>query len=146
MELKTIILRMINMYFIIYGGSIIATLLFCLLFYPDVQFGLDYFSEMLLFSLLGDIPFLVFYSKRELTETELRVRKIIHLMLLEIVLLTAGKRLDMYSGVKEGAVFVITILGIYALISFLMIAQNTKVADQINKKLEERRKEKKVGE
>lgn len=57
MELRELIKRLIISYPIIYGCSIMATFVFCLVFDPDSVFGMDYLGKMFLFALAGDLAF-----------------------------------------------------------------------------------------
>lgn len=54
---------------------------------PEQTFGYEAFAAPLLYGLVGAIPNLVLYSKRELKVKELLVRKILQLILIEIGIL-----------------------------------------------------------
>ncbi len=67
MELREIIKKLIISYPIIYGCTMMAAFVCCLVFHPDAVFGIDYLGKALVFALAGDLPSLVFCSKRELS-------------------------------------------------------------------------------
>lgn len=140
MELRELIKKLVISYPIIYGCSMMATFVFCLVFYPDSDFGLYYFGEMFLFALAADLPSLVFYSKRELSHKELMVRIIIHLLLLEGVLLVIGRLMGLHDNITEGIFFFFIVLAVYVVVWLLVFSDAARQAKEINKALEERKK------
>lgn len=140
MELRELMKRLIISYPIIYGCSMMATFVFCLVFDPDSVFGLDFFGEMFLFALAADLPSLVFYSKRELSHKELMVRIIIHLLLLEGVLLVIGRLMGLHDNITEGIFFFFIVLAVYVVVWLLVFSDAARQAKEINKALEERKK------
>ncbi len=140
MELRELLKRIFNSYFVIYGCSMMGTLLFCLIFNPESVFGVRYFEQMLLFSALGELPALIFYSKKELTEKQWRVREIIHFILLETVLLIMAKYMELYRTFFQGIVFAGIILLVYILVRAVCFAGDFQTAKHINDKLKEIRK------
>lgn len=139
MEFKGFIHALIRQYFVIYTGSMIATFCFCQAFYQGEALPVSYLAWMLLFSLCGTLPGIIFYSKKELSPKQWMVRKGIHFVLLECVLLTAGKVLGMYRGIKQGFWFAITVLAVYAFVSVFGYWSEKKTAEALNEKLKERR-------
>lgn len=129
MELRELVKRLIISYPIIYGCSIMATFVFCLVFDPDSVFGMDYLGKMFLFALAGDLPSLVFYSKRELSHKEQVVRKLIHLFLLEGVLLTIGRIMGLHDNITEG-IFCFFLLSRTLLISFACLKSSENAKSQ----------------
>ena len=140
MELRELIKRLVISYPIIYGCSMMVTFVFCMIFYPDSVFGVDYFGKMFLFALAGDLPSLVFYSKRELSHKEWMVRIIIHLLLLEGVLLVIGRFMGLHDNMVEGIVFFFIVLAVYVVVRLLVFSDDERQAKEINKALEERKK------
>lgn len=141
MELREFIKKLVISYPIIYGCSMMATFVFCLVFYPDSVFGVDYFGKMFLFALAGDLPSLVFYSKRELSHKEWMARVIIHLLLLEGVLLVIGRFMGLHDNMVEGIVFFFIVLAVYVVVWLLVFSDDARQAKEINKALEERKKQ-----
>lgn len=54
---------------------------------PHMQFGYEAFVDPLLYGLVGTIPNLVMYARRELTVRELIIRKVIQFLCIEILVL-----------------------------------------------------------
>lgn len=142
MELRELVKKMITSYFIIYGCTMMGTLFYCLIFCPNDSFELNYFGWMLMFALAGDLPSLLFYSRKELNERQWNVRFIIHFFVLESVLLIFAKYLSLYETVLEGVVFAVIILVIYIVVRAVCFASDMMVADEINERLKQISREK----
>ena len=142
MELREMIKKMITSYFTIYGCTMMGTLFYCLIFNPTDSFGLDYFCWMLVFALAGDLPSLLFYSRKELNEDQWNVRFVIHFVVLESVLLTFAKYLGMYQTVLEGIFFAVIILVVYIVVRAVCFAGDKMIADEINERLKQISEEK----
>lgn len=146
MDLKSLIKNMIQHYFIICTGTVICTLLFCLLFYPDAEFSIFYFAWVLLFSLLGDLPFLVFYSRKTLNSKQWLMRSIFHFILLEAVLLFAAFQFGIYDNILQGIVFFFLIFFVYVIVRLIEYQHDSKVASKMNERIRQRRLENKLKE
>lgn len=143
MELREIIKKLIISYPTIYGCTMMATLVFCLIFHPDAVFGIDYLGKAMLFALAGDLPSLVFYSKREPDHRSWMIRQVIHLFLLETVLLVFGRYLDYYDNVTEGVLFFFIVLIVYVVVRTLAFSGDFREAKKINQILAKRKSDKK---
>lgn len=146
MEPKKLFGKMLLGYPIIYGGSMMATYLFCMIFDRDAAFTLDYFGYMFLFALAGDLPTLVFCSKRELSKREWNIRVLLHFILLEAVLLGFAGILGLYNTLAEGIFFFFLILAVYAMVRGLTFAGDILEVKKINERLRERKLESKNAE
>jgi hypothetical protein len=135
MELKQILKKMFYGYFIIYTGAMFGTYVFCMIFDRDVSFGVSYFAWMALFSLVGDLPSLVFCSTKELTKHQWIVRVIIHFILLEVILLIMARWLDLYSTLVEGILFAGIIFVIYWVVRGITFSGDLRQANEINEKI-----------
>ena len=137
MELQQLIKKLIISYPLIYGGAMIATLIYCLVFEPDASFGLDYFGWMLLFALAGDLPSVLFYSRKELTRRQWNVRTLVHFLILELVLLIFAQKLELYHTFQQGLFFAALVLAVYLIVMFGCFAGNSAEAKKINERLKE---------
>lgn len=140
MDIKSFLKQLVQQYFVIYTGSMFGTFFFCKALVPEAKFGLDYFLWMMIFSLMAEIPMVAFYTKKELTRRQWEIRTIIHFFLLELILMTAGGMAEMYHGIYQAFWFAVTILGVYVLVRFVTYLLDVNTADQLNQKLQERRK------
>lgn len=132
-------------YFIIYAGCMMGTLVFCTFFYPAVEFGLEYFRWMMLFALLGDLPVFIFYSRRELTEKQIFLRYALHMIVLEVVLLTTAYFLGCYENFGQGCFFAMIILGVYVIVRLINYHSDSKIAKSVNQRLKEIQEEENRG-
>lgn len=140
MELRDLIKKILVSYPAIYGCSMMATFVFCLVFSKESVFGVDYFGQMLIFSLAGDLPSLIFYSKRELSQKETNVRLVIHFLLLECVLMVFGRYLGLYETVLQGIFFFFIVLAVYVIIRASVFCDDLRKAKQLNDALAERKR------
>jgi len=140
MNFREFIKQLVRMYFVIYTGSMVGTVCFCSIFVPDAHLNVSFITWMFLFALFADLPGLVFYSRQELSAEKWRKRMGLHLLLLEAVLLTAGRMYKMWSGIFQGICFGGIVFGVYVLVMFVNYQLDNKVAEQLNERIQERRK------
>lgn len=124
-------------YFVIVTGTILGTLIYCTVFEPDASFSIWYLFWVLVFSVAGDLPLILFYSKKELSEQQWLCRFIAHFLTLELLLLVLGYFSDMYSGIIGGIVFALLIAGVYILVRLTCLQADQKVAVKINAQLKD---------
>ncbi len=131
--MKSLLRMMIRHFFIIYTGSILGTVVYCLIFCRDEMYGIDYFIRIFFLSVLGDLPLLVFYSKEELSRKQMAKRWGIHFCLLEAVLMAAGKYLGLYHVfLWEGVVFFLIVAMVYLIVVFFGVVIDMVTAEQMN--------------
>lgn len=141
MKIKAFILTFIKQFFVIYTGTMFATIFFCKLNTPPTaMLPVDYLWQAAIFSFFACLPSLALLSGRELSRKQYHLRIVLHTLLLEAVLLPAGHILDMYDGVWGGIAFFFVILVVDAFVWFFMFLSDFKSAEAINKKLKLRRK------
>lgn len=135
MNIKELIKKLIMSYFIIF--TIVVTSLSVLrqIFIPDKSFELKDMFIYMLGSLLGDLPTLIFYSPREVSERGMRIRIVIHFVVLEVVLLTFGRVIGVVNGAINMIVFAVQIAVIYLLVRFFNLLYDKKEANSINERL-----------
>ena len=147
MNIKQLLKTFCFHYVLIYGLTMMATFFWCLAA-GDSSIPLRYFWKIMIFSLVADLPVFVFWSKKELTSKQTLVRIIIHGVLLEILLPTAGWFIGMWRGVGGFFVFFATVLIVDASIFGITYLKASVEAGNINSALRRRKseKEKKEGE
>jgi membrane-associated HD superfamily phosphohydrolase len=91
--------------------------------------------------LLSDLLSFIFYSKRELSEKEYRIRMVVHFILLEVLLITLILTLGYITYVWQVGVFFVEIAVIYALVKLFNWKHDKMTAAQINVKLMAMRQE-----
>lgn len=83
-------------------------------FYPTESFGYEAYAFPLIYGACGILPQVVMYSKRELTIMQFLVRKVIQLVLIEIIVLGVvfgGSNIS----AEETGVIIVTGIGIFVI-------------------------------
>ncbi|MBP1761449.1 MAG: hypothetical protein H6Q64_991 [Firmicutes bacterium] len=139
MRAEELLKTMVQSFFIITTGIIISMYVFCLIFYPDASFSLDDIGRILLMALAGDLPHVIFLSRRELNKMQMLIRKIIHLIVLSAVLLYFASLWDWVSlhSSKEVAVFLSSVLVVYVAVFLATHYRDKKLTDKMNERLNE---------
>jgi len=86
-------------------------------------------------SLAADLLSLFFYSTKEISEKEMRLRIIIHFVALEAVLLTLANVMGWVVGSLSTIILAFQIAVISVIVRFLSWKDDSKVANRINGKL-----------
>ena len=104
---------------------------------PEETVGYDAFMVPLIYGLLGILPNIVMYSKRELKVGELLIRKVIQLILVEVLVLFAAVcGVDDLSGrIPSLLGMAVSILVIYVIISLIGWSQNALMAKRLERDL-----------
>lgn len=90
MRLNEFLRKLLMRYFIIVTAVTLLMGIIGLQYEPHVKFGYEAFFSPLLFGLMGVIPSFVTYSKKELTLKQMKARKILQLLVLEVIILSFG--------------------------------------------------------
>lgn len=145
MDGKTLLHKLIQQYFVIYTCSMMGVLVYSRLFYPGIAFSTGELMGFMAQALLADLPLLVFYSRRELTQRQWLARYVLHFVLLEAVLVGIGT----FNGWFQSARHVVGLLGIvaavYVMVRFWCYVLDLKTASEINERLQERRRSDQKG-
>lgn len=104
---------------------------------PEETVGYDAFMVPLIYGLLGTLPNIVMYSKRELKVRELIIRKVIQLILVEVLVLFAAVcGVDDLSGrIPSLLGMAVSILVIYLMISLIGWSHNALMAKRLERDL-----------
>ncbi len=135
---KEFVLDCIRTFFTVVVLINVVMFLLGLYFMPEAQFGYEAFAVPLIYGFVGTLPNVVMYSKRELKIGELIVRKVIQIVLIEIMVLfvafyDAGEHMIKQEIIASTAV---SILVIYVLATFFDWLQNYLAAKQITEELQ----------
>ena len=123
-------------YFVIYTLSMFATILFCHIDQPQIKMlPVSYLGEVAVFSFLACLPTTIYYFKFH----NVLVKDILHTILLEIILLTAGYKIGMYGDILGGCLFFFTILVVDFLVRLFNYLNDRHLANEINKALKSRK-------
>lgn len=137
MELKHFIKEFIRNYFIIFAVIVIVITLLRQIFSPGAYFELTDIFIYMICALVADLPSMIFYSKKEISEKEMRLRRIIHFVILEAVLLTLANVMGWVTGGLNTFLFALQIGVIYMLVRSFSWLDDRRAARKINEKLKE---------
>lgn len=88
MNFKTFLIQKIILgFFVSFTLISLAMLVIGFIYEPDRQFGYEIFVSPLVFALVATLPSLLIYSSKELSLKATLVRKVIHLLLLEVLII-----------------------------------------------------------
>ncbi len=148
MELKTFFTKKIMMSFFVSTSYItLAMGILGIVFEPNTQFGYEAFFSPILFGVLATLPTLVYYSKEELSIKQVIQRNILHLLLLEIILLTVLSALNLITSIPMLISLAFTILIIDLVVNLVLWINDKRTANDFNsalKKLQSDLKSKEV--
>ena len=87
MKGKELIRDMVNTYFMLATMILAAMAVLGTYFMPEATFGYEQFETPLIYAAWGTLPNIVLYSKKELSMKQMLFRKIIQLVLVEIIVI-----------------------------------------------------------
>ena len=142
MSFKEIVYKSVTVYFILVtcitaGIAVIGSLLD-----PEAQFGYDAFFSPFLFAALGIIPNLLMYSKNELTNKQIILRKIIQLLVIEAEVVGVAVLSPMIPTERPEIIIglAVCVFVIFILVNFITILSSYFSAKQLTKELAEFRR------
>ena len=140
MSLDELLKAMLRSFFVITAGIVTSIYVFCLIFNPEAVFSVDDIGRILIMALVGDLPFIIFYSPKELSKRRMLVRMAAHSLVLLSILLFFAQLWDWISlnNPKEVVVFILSILVIYIAVFAANSFRDKKLADKLNEKLQKR--------
>jgi hypothetical protein len=135
MKIADYIKKLIRNYFVIFTVIVMSIAVLRQIFSPDAYFkSKDIFIYMLC-ALIGDLPSLILYLPREVSEKEMRLRVVIHFVELEAALLFFANVMGFISSTLSTVFLAIQIAIIYALVRFIILMEDKKSTNKINEKL-----------
>jgi hypothetical protein len=137
MKLAGLARKGIRDYFIIFGVIVISITLLRQIFAPDTAFTLKDIYNYMLCALAGDLPGLILYSPGVQSEKEMRVRIVLHFVVLEAVILTLANVSGWVAGPAGTAILAVQVAVIYLFVRLLIWLDDRKVTQSINEKLKE---------
>ena len=140
MNAEELLKVMFRSFFMIATGVAASMYVFCLIFNPNISFTLHDIGRILLMAFVSDLPFLIFYSGKELSKKQMFIRQLVHLPVLLAVLLFCAYIWDWVSinNTKEVLVFLLLGFLVYVIVFMITTYQDKKLADKLNLHLKER--------
>lgn len=127
--------KFIERFVMIYGYSMLATLLFLRVFNQDIQVGTDFFMQMVIFSLVADIPPFIYYIDEEITD-KLPISLDLLCTILELLfLLPLGYYFELWKGLAGFALFTLISILITLAVRFSYYTADTISAQQVMERI-----------
>ncbi len=124
-------MQFIRQYFFIFGILIISSAFLI----DPARIDRNFVLLSMTFAAVGDLPLVVFWSRSELSEKSLRIRTILHFILLEAVILMFGGITGIVPDLKGYIIFGLEVAVIYLLVKLISWRGDVRTADKINEKL-----------
>ena len=141
MRLKDHLRKLAQDYFTIFAVIVITLTILRQVFAPDTHFELKDIFIYMICALVADLPSLILYTPKEISEKEMRLRIILHFVVLEAALLVLGNVTGWVKGASSTVIFAIQIAVIYVVIRFLKWKGDSQSAQSINQRLQAMRDE-----
>lgn len=137
--IKDTLKAMLVEFFIILSGTTICAAIFCTVFYRDVVLGIDFLWQLIILAFLTTLPQFLFFSKKEISKKQMRIRQSIHVVLVVGLLVFLAHIWDWveFTSVIEPLAFVMLVLLSYTAIATYMYRRDKKLAARLNEKLRE---------
>lgn len=142
MPLKDIGRNMWHDYF-----TIVTGVLFCVILFNDknIEIRVVNLWYILLSGVLYSLPYIVFYSRRELNKAQWLKRKVLHFILLECTVVGSAYLIFDWleaDGIIPGLpILILMVLAVYLIVVFTEWQRDRQSADKINQKLQELNRE-----
>ena len=136
MDFKTFFVKQVMISFFIGVTCICAGMaILGMLFEPDTRFGYQGFLSPLIFGVATMLPSIVSYSKHELSIREMLIRKIIQLVLIELIVLLIVYSSGGLTSVALAVSIAFTVLLVGAAVHLVLWVNDKKTAKNFNKAL-----------
>jgi len=114
-----------------------------LLFQPDLKFGYEAFAYPLIYGVIGAVPGLLMYSKKELTLKQTLIREFIQMCLIIVLIITFmyGRFENVYDVIPQIIGVSVSVVIIYVLVHFfgwLMDLKTAKVMTEDLKRFQQK--------
>lgn len=122
-------------FLVIFASIIIIITVLRQIFMPELAFDLISIYTIMGFSLLGALTGLMLYAPDEVSEQAMRVRIVIHFLLLELLLISLASLIGVVASVSAALLLALQIAVVYAIVRLLSYEKDKKEAEQINERL-----------
>jgi len=135
MKLSEFLQRIIKNGLIIFASIIMILTILRQLYTPNIPFDLNSIYIIMGFSFLGALTGIILYSPNEISEKNMRIRRTIHFITLELLLIALSIIFQIVNSTIEVIVLALQIAVIYFIVRLLTWRHDKKEAQKINEKL-----------
>lgn len=136
MSKKELFINWLRRFGLIHGFTMMMFYIVFQLFQPDLLLNVRLLGNMILFSLAGTLPGMIYYTTRDITEKEWWIRTVIHFFLLNILLLPIAHAIGLWQDFSGLLVIIGVILLIDVLVHILSFSMDWVAARDINRILQ----------
>lgn len=141
MKGSVFIKEMIRDFLLIFASIMIIIAVLRLIYVPDAGFELNAVFTIMGFSLLGALTGIVLYTPHKVSENQMRLRVVLHFLLLEVLLVTLAVLLNLVYTTSGILLLALQIAVVYAIVRLLTYQNDKKEAREINERLNAFKKE-----
>ncbi|GIP34233.1 DUF3021 family protein [Paenibacillus sp. J2TS4] len=141
MQLNEFVKKTIQNFMVIFASIIIVLTILRQFFYPDMAFDLKSIYIIMAFSFISALVGFILNSSLNISEKNMRIRRAIHFMALETILISLGAIFGIVNSASSILILALEIAVIYAVVRFLSWQNDKKVAEQINEGLKSLKKD-----
>ena len=102
---------------------------------PTARFGYEGYLSPLIFGFISLVPSLVTYSRRELSFRQALVRKVLHVIVLEAMLIAFGFWTRILHSAAEASFFGLAVFVVYLAVNLINWLLDKKEAKELNRTL-----------
>ena len=135
MSFKAFLKRCLMEYFIMTTCITAAIAILGLSLDPTATLGYEAYFSPLIFGLISLVPSLVTYSRKELSFRQALLRKVLHVIILEAMLIAFGFITGILHGIADASFFSLAVFIVYLMVNLISWQIDKKDADDINKTL-----------
>ncbi|MGF7141602.1 fatty acid desaturase [Anaerotaenia torta] len=127
----------IHTFFYVLSGSVLCTAVFMTIFLPKLYFTVEIIWQVIISSAIAASGGLIFYSRKELSKKQMKLRLIINYMYINAVVLGCAFLWEWvnYRRISQVITMILLIAGVYISITAATFNREKKVAEDMNQKL-----------
>ena len=141
MQRSEFITRVTRQFLLIFALVMIVLTLLRQLYIPELPFDLQSIYIIMGFSLVAAMLEFILYTADNVSENQMRLRRLLHFVTLEAVLIALASAVSIVTTLSESILLAIQIAVIYGMIRLLSWRRDKKLSNDINEKLQLLRKE-----
>lgn len=123
-------------FLIIFASIMIIITVLRQIFVPDANFELQTVFTIMAFSFLGALTGIILYAPRSTNENQMRIRMIVHFIVLEALLVSLALLLDLVQGIFAISLLAVQIAAVYMIVRLLAYRSDQKESQKINERLQ----------
>jgi hypothetical protein len=136
MDFRTFLIKKVLMSFLISVVFICTSIaVIGLIYEPEARFGYEAFFSPIIFGALASLTNLVNYSSVELTVRQAAFRSFLHLILIELIILSILYKYGSISSISMAISLGLSIFIIYLTVSLVLWVDDKKTAKEFNQAL-----------